>query len=71
MKAYKDFRQGETLKALFRKDLAENVALAFEALTGACSKSTDPVVTGRYERWKTMSDMATFLDTRKESDERE
>jgi hypothetical protein len=71
MKAYEHFKQGETLRSLFRKDLAGNLAESFEALTGACAKSTDPEVRGKYERWKQIELMATFLDTRKESDERE
>lgn len=72
----KAFKQGAELTGWLRapvaerflKDLDGQVSEALDGLAGACSLSTDPAVRGRYQNWKTLSDMALFMrNARKES----
>jgi hypothetical protein len=52
----------------FIKDLNDQVEAAHAALLGACAMSSDPGVQGHFQKWKTLTDMAGFLNaSRRES----
>jgi hypothetical protein len=64
MKEFKDYRSS---REGFVRDMREGADAALETLIGAAMFSSDPKVTAACARWKTMDDLATFLEGKKET----